>query len=253
MEIKVAKYAGFCFGVKRAVDAAFALSEQNTDAKIYTVGSLIHNRIVNDRLAENGVGIIREEFLDEDLKTADPRSVFVVRTHGVSPRVLEKLRAFTEKNPESRVQDMTCPFVAKIYRIMEKNTSDETFTILIGTDTHPEVVGISGYIRGDFRIFSDFSKLQEAFESDFAQQIGAKQIILASQTTHNLEDYQKCKKFLKNLYTNALFFDTICNVTETRQKEIEILSRECDAMLVIGGRESSNTKKLYDISRENCK
>ena len=253
MEIKVAKYAGFCFGVKRAVDATFALSEQNTGAKIYTIGSLIHNQIVIDRLAENGVGIIREEFLDEDLKTADPKSVFVVRTHGVSPKVLEKLRAFTEKNPDSRVQDMTCPFVAKIYRIMEENTSDETFTILIGTDTHPEVVGIAGYIRGDFRIFSDFSELENAFESDFAQRIGAKQLILASQTTHNLEDYQKCKKFLKNLYTNALFFDTICNVTETRQKEIEILSRECDAMLVIGGRESSNTKKLYDISRENCK
>ncbi len=253
MEIKVAKYAGFCFGVKRAVEATFALAEQNTDAKIYTVGSLIHNPIVNERLAQNGVDILREECLDEDLQKASPKSVFVVRTHGVSPKVLEKLRAFTEKNPESSVWDMTCPFVAKIYRIMEKNTSGETFTILIGNSTHPEVIGIAGYIRGDFRIFSDFYELKQAFESNIAQQIGAKSIILASQTTHNLEDYQKCKKFLKNLYTNALFFDTICNVTETRQKEIDTLSRECNAMLVIGGRESSNTKKLYDISKENCK
>ena len=253
METKVAKYAGFCFGVKRAVDATFALAEQNTDAKIYTVGSLIHNPIVGEKLAANGVGIMREDFLDEDLLTAEKKSVFVIRTHGVSPRVLDKLRAFTEKNPESSIQDMTCPFVAKIYRIMENNTSDDTFTILIGSSTHPEVVGIAGYIRGDFGIFADFSELKEAFESNLAQRIGAKSIILASQTTHNLEDYQNCKKFLKNLYTNALFFDTICNVTETRQKEIDTLSRECDAMLVIGGRESSNTRKLYDISRANCK
>ncbi|MBQ2989180.1 MAG: bifunctional 4-hydroxy-3-methylbut-2-enyl diphosphate reductase/30S ribosomal protein S1 [Clostridia bacterium] len=252
MEIKVAKYAGFCFGVKRAVDATFSLTEQNTGAKIYTVGSLIHNPIVTQSLAEKGVGILREECLDEDLKTAAPRSIFVVRTHGVSPSVLEKLRAFTEKNPGSSVHDMTCPFVAKIYRIMENHTSDETFTILIGSSVHPEIVGIAGYIRGDFRIFSDFSELEKAFKENFAQQIGSKQIILASQTTHNLEDYQNCKKFLKKLYTNALFFDTICNVTETRQREIETLSRECDAMLIIGGRESSNTKKLYDISRENC-
>jgi 4-hydroxy-3-methylbut-2-enyl diphosphate reductase len=252
MEIKVAKYAGFCFGVKRAVDATFALAEQNTGAKIYTVGSLIHNPIVGERLTANGVGILREDHLDEDLQAADPTSVFVIRTHGVSPEVLEKLRAFTEKNPRSTVKDMTCPFVAKIYRIMESNTSGDTFTILIGTATHPEVIGIAGYIRGDFAIFSDLFELKQAFEKNLAQQIGSKTIILASQTTHNLEDYQNCKKFLKNLYTNALFFDTICNVTETRQKEIDFLSRECDAMLVIGGRESSNTRKLYDISKENC-
>ena len=157
MEIKIAKYAGFCFGVKRAVDATFALTEQNGDAKIYTVGSLIHNPIVNATLAEKGVGIIREEHLDEDLMTAEERSVFVVRTHGVSPRVLDQLRAFTEEHPESSIRDMTCPFVAKIYRIMEENTSEDTFTVLIGNSTHPEVVGIAGYIRGDFGIFSDFS------------------------------------------------------------------------------------------------
>ena len=160
MEIKVAKYAGFCFGVKRAVEATFALTEQEANAKIYTVGSLIHNPIVNETLAEKGVGILREECLDEDLKEAEAKSVFVVRTHGVSPTVLSKLRAFTDKNPGSSIQDMTCPFVAKIYRIMEKNTSDDTFTVLIGTATHPEVVGIASYIRGDFRIFSGFSELQ---------------------------------------------------------------------------------------------
>ena len=168
MEIKVAKYAGFCFGVKRAVDATFALAEQNTGAKIYTVGSLIHNPIVGERLAANGVGILREDHLDEDLQAAAPTSVFVIRTHGVSPDVLEKLRAFTKKNPGSTVKDMPCPFVAKIYRIMESNTSGDTFTILIGTATHPEVIGIAGYIRGDFAIFSDLFELKQAFEKNLA-------------------------------------------------------------------------------------
>ncbi|MBR7162228.1 MAG: bifunctional 4-hydroxy-3-methylbut-2-enyl diphosphate reductase/30S ribosomal protein S1 [Clostridia bacterium] len=252
MEIITAKYAGFCFGVKRAVDAVFQLAAERPDAQIYTVGELIHNPNVGAKLKENGIGTLSEENLEEELKRADPQSVFVVRTHGVPSSALATLRAFIQKNPRSEILDMTCPFVAKIYKIMEENTSDDTFTVLIGTATHPEVIGIASYIRGNFRIFSGFAELSQAFESHLAQEIGSKSIILASQTTHNLEDYQKCKKFLKNLYTNALFFDTICNVTETRQKEIEKLSRQCDAMLVIGGRESSNTKKLYDISRANC-
>ena len=252
MEIITAKYAGFCFGVKRAVDAVFRLAEEKKKAHIYTIGELIHNPNVGEKLKENGIGTLSERNLENELKFADPNSVFVVRTHGIPSSALSLLRNFVEKNPRSEILDMTCPFVAKIYRIMEENTSEDTFTVLIGTATHPEVVGIASYIRGDFRIFSGFSELSEAFKSDFSQEIGAKSIILASQTTHNLEDYQKCKKFLKNLYTNALFFDTICNVTETRQREIEKLSRECNAMLVIGGRESSNTKKLYDISRANC-
>ena len=252
MEIKVAKYAGFCFGVKRAVDGVFSMTEEIPRAPICVIGELIHNPTVNQKLVEQGVRFFREDRLDEDLQTAAPNSVFVIRTHGISPSVLGKLRAFTEKNPEASIRDMTCPFVQKIYRILDEKTSDSTFTVLIGDRTHPEVIGIMGYIRGNFEVFSDFYALKQSFRENLAQQIGAKSIILVSQTTHNLEDYQNCNKFLKNLYTNALFFDTICNVTETRQREIVTLSRECDAMLVIGGRGSSNTKKLYDISRENC-
>ena len=252
MEIITAKYAGFCFGVKRAVDAVFRLAEEKPEAHIYTVGELIHNPNVNEKLRENGIGTLSEEHLEEELKNADPQSVFVVRTHGIPSCALEALRAFVRKNPKSEILDMTCPFVAKIYRIMEENTSEDTFTVLIGTATHPEVIGIASYIKGNFRIVSGFSELSTLSKSELAQAFDSKRIIIASQTTHNLEDYQNCKKFLKNLYTNALFFDTICNVTETRQKEIEKLSRECNAMLVIGGRESSNTKKLYDISRANC-
>ncbi|MBP3554849.1 MAG: bifunctional 4-hydroxy-3-methylbut-2-enyl diphosphate reductase/30S ribosomal protein S1 [Clostridia bacterium] len=250
--VKTAKYAGFCFGVKRAVDAVFALIEERRDAKIYTIGSLIHNPNVNERLAQNGVSVIEENEVDEVLKTAPDNSIFVIRTHGVPCTVKEKLEAFAEKHPRAEVLDMTCPFVAKIYKIMKENTAEDTFTFLFGSEKHPEVIGISSYIKGEYRIFSSLEDLKAAHERGECQKIASKKIISASQTTHNLEDYQKSKKFLEKLYTNGLFFDTICNVTETRQKEVDALSRECDAMLVVGGLESSNTKKLYDISRQNC-
>ena len=250
--VKTAQYAGFCFGVKRAVDAVFQLIDEKRGKKIYTVGSLIHNPNVNERLQKEGVTVVPETEIAEVLKSAPANSVFVIRTHGVPLSVKEELLAFTQKNPESEVLDMTCPFVAKIYKIMKENTSDNTFTFLFGSKTHPEVIGISSYIKGDFRIFSGLDELEEAFYHGELQKLASKTIISASQTTHKLEDYQKSKKFLQNHYTNGLFFDTICNVTETRQKEIDVLSRECDAMLVVGGLESSNTKKLYDISRANC-
>ncbi len=250
--VKTAKYAGFCFGVKRAVDAVFALIDERRDAKIYTVGSLIHNPNVNEKLAENGVSVIDENEVDEVLKTAPANSIFVIRTHGIPRETKEKLEIFAKEHPGAEVRDMTCPFVAKIYKIMIENTNEDTFTFLFGSKKHPEVIGISSYIRGDFRIFSSLEELEEAHEQGECQNIASKKIISASQTTHNLEDYQKSKKFLEKLYTNGLFFDTICNVTETRQKEVDALSRECDAMLVVGGLESSNTKKLYDISKRHC-
>ncbi len=250
--VKTAKYAGFCFGVKRAVDAVFALIEERRDAKIYTIGSLIHNPNVNERLAENGVSVIEEDEVDKMLETAPENSIFVIRTHGVPCTTKEKLERFSAEHPKAEVRDMTCPFVAKIYKIMKENTSEDTFTFLFGSKKHPEVIGISSYIKGDFRIFSSLKELEEAHANGECQNLASKKIISASQTTHNLEDYQKSKKFLEKLYTNGLFFDTICNVTETRQKEVEALSRECDAVLVVGGLESSNTKKLYDISKQNC-
>ncbi len=250
--VKTAEYAGFCFGVKRAVDAVFKLIGEARGAKLYTIGSLIHNPNVNERLRENGVSVIPESEVEKALLDAPERSVFVIRTHGVPRDVREKLDAFVAAHPQSEVLDMTCPFVAKIYKIMKENTAEDTFTFLFGSGEHPEVIGISSYIKGKYRIFSGIQELEEAYARGEFQNIESDKIISASQTTHNLEDYQKSKKFLKNHYTNGIFFDTICNVTETRQREIDVLSRECDAMLVVGGLESSNTKKLYDISRRNC-
>lgn len=250
--IKTAKYAGFCFGVKRAVDTVFAYASSRKDAAIYTVGELIHNRTVIRKLSEMGVVTVKEEDMDSVLKTAPPHSVFVIRTHGVPRAAKEKLIRFTTTHPEAEILDMTCPFVAKIYQIMEENTNEDTFTLLLGDVHHPEIVGISSYIHGAYRVYANFDELKSAFDCGEFHNFDSKRIILASQTTHHLSDYQKTKKFLENLYTNGLFFDTICNVTETRQIEVDKLSRECDAMLVVGGSESSNTRKLFEISRKNC-
>ena len=252
MEIKVAKYAGFCFGVKRAVDAVFEMIATPDHAPIFTIGSLIHNPDVNRRLRENGVTIVEESLVDEMLKAAPENAIFVIRTHGVTKEIREKLAAFQRKNPASQVMDMTCPFVAKIYRIMQENTTEHTYTALMGNKDHPEVIGITSYIKGDFDVFSSADAVENSFLTNACQRNASNNIIFASQTTHSLEDSKKSKKFLEKLYTNGLFFDTICNVTETRQKEIESLSRECDAMLVVGGLESSNTRKLYELAKRNC-
>ena len=252
MEIKVAKYAGFCFGVKRAVDAVFEMIRKPDHAPIFTIGSLIHNPDINRRLRENGVTIVEESLVDEMLHAAPENAVFVIRTHGVTKEIREKLAAFEAKNPNSQVLDMTCPFVAKIYRIMQENTGDSTYTVLMGNKDHPEVIGITSYIKGDFCVFSSADAVENSFLANTCQKNVSDNIIFASQTTHSLEDSKKSKKFLEKLYTNGLFFDTICNVTETRQKEIESLSRECDAMLVVGGLESSNTRKLYELAKRNC-
>ncbi len=251
--VKTAKYAGFCFGVKRAVNAVFELMATRPEMKIYTIGSLIHNENVTERLQKGGVSVIEEDKLDEALLEAPARSLFVIRTHGVPKETKEKLLRFAETHEGAEVLDMTCPFVAKIYKIMQDETSDDSFTFLFGSKKHPEVVGISSYIKGDFRIFSGLEELENAISCGECPNIASDKIISASQTTHNLENYQKSKKFLKKLYTNGLFFDTICSVTETRQKEVDVLSRECDAMLIVGGLTSSNTRKLYDIASAHCR
>ena len=252
MKIKTAEYAGFCFGVKRAVDAVSELVDLRPNAQIYTIGQLIHNPAVTEKLSKKGVVTVRENELEQVLAEAPARSVFVVRTHGIPLSIKEKLTAFVRGNPEAEILDMTCPFVAKIYKIMDDNTNDNTFTILLGDSRHPEVIGISSHIKGSYRVFADCGEIESAYHCGELHDFESKRTILASQTTHNLADYQKTKKFLVKLYTNGLFFDTICNVTETRQIEVDALSRECDGMLIVGGAESSNTKKLFDISRGNC-
>ncbi len=250
MEITVAKYAGFCFGVERAVSTVEEMIKNKDEKKIYTVGTLIHNPEITEKFKSRGVVALEEDDIDKILESDENSIAFVIRAHGVKKEIEEKIKSAKKERNISLV-DCTCPFVSKIHKIMDENTTEDTFTFLFGSTSHPEVIGIASHIKGERFIFDTYDELSDFFKSDKAKNIPEKMTILASQTTQNLSEYKKCQEFIKKVCTNTLIFDTICSVTENRQREVEKISKTSDAVLVIGGKNSSNTKKLYDISKKN--
>ena len=250
MEITVAKYAGFCFGVERAVSTVEKMIKNKDEKKIYTVGTLIHNPEITEKFKSRGVVALEEDDIDKILESDENNIAFVIRAHGVKKEIEEKIKSVKKERNISLV-DCTCPFVSKIHKIMDENTTEDTFTFLFGSTSHPEVIGIASHIKGERFIFDTYDELSDFFKSDKAKNIPEKMTILASQTTQNLSEYKKCQEFIKKVCTNTLIFDTICSVTENRQREVEKISKTSDAVLVIGGKNSSNTKKLYDISKKN--
>lgn len=250
MEINVAKYAGFCFGVERAVSTVEEMIKNKDEKKIYTVGTLIHNPEITEKFKFRGVVALEEDDIDKILESDENNIAFVIRAHGVKKEIEEKIKSAKKERNISLV-DCTCPFVSKIHKIMDENTTEDTFTFLFGSTSHPEVIGIASHIKGERFIFDTYDELSDFFKSDKAKNIPEKMTILASQTTQNLSEYKKCQEFIKKVCTNTLIFDTICSVTENRQREVEKISKTSDAVLVIGGKNSSNTKKLYDISKKN--
>lgn len=242
--VVTAKNAGFCFGVRRAVDTVNELRSK-TDKKIYTIGELIHNSVFVKRLEEQNIFVIEEEQLSTLEKDKD-NIILVVRAHGIKKEIIKYLE---EKGFE--YVNATCPYVERIHEIVDKNTHDASLCIVMGDKKHPEAVGTISYAHCDAVVCSDTAELEQnlntkltSFEDCF---------VLTSQTTYNNEKYVNCQKLAKKLYTNSKIFDTICSVTEKRQNEVVKLSKECDVMLVVGGKKSSNTKKLSDISSEYCK
>ncbi len=255
MSVVVASNAGFCFGVRRAVEALCEeLDRKTVGHRIYTLGKLIHNDTFNKSLEERGVEVVSIDDVPTLARSAckeSPVTVFV-RAHGI-PREHEVVLARLQKeNGYFSYQDRTCPFVKKIHRIAEENSSPDKFFILLGAAEHPEVVGIMSYFDGDKFTVNSSSALEKLLESEEIKKLSKKTPILAAQTTQNLLEWKKSQEILKKLYTNALIFDTICSVTEKRQTEAAELSRECDVMIVIGGKDSSNTAKLYSVCKENC-
>ncbi len=244
MNIKVASLAGFCFGVKRAVETVEALTEKNV--KVYTLGKLIHNPTIINSFAEKGVDIIGEGDIDRvyEATSKDNPTVVVIRAHGVVKTVSDKLDECAKNNKYFSVSDQTCPHVKKIHKIVEKHSHDADITLIFGNIGHPEVQGICSYVEGEYLVFE---KSDDLDYGNFTN----KKVLMVSQTTQKLSEWEKSQKNLKKVCTNALIFDTICSVTENRQTEVDTLSKEADVMLVIGGRDSSNTNKLYEIARKN--
>lgn len=248
--IRLAESSGFCFGVRRAYETAVKLAEGGKK-KIFTVGRLIHNDAVVKDLCDMGVSPLDCDALDAALDRADGDTVFIIRAHGTDTETEEKLRAASSRTG-CAVVDCTCPFVSKIHSIMDENTSDQALTLIYGDPRHPEVVGVASHIKGMKLIFSSWNDIERAIEQKIIPNGGDIRVVVASQTTQNTENYKKYKKNIKNLYTNSIFFDTICNVTEKRQMETENLARESDVMLILGDKRSSNTNKLFEISRSIC-
>ena len=247
MEIILSKNAGFCPGVRRADEAVKSLiAARQTGERIFTLGPLIHNGVYVKSLEDDGVRSIDIPELCEMLREAPESKInLVIRTHGISLETGELLSRLQREYPGLSVTDMTCPSVKRIHKIAEENTGDDSYFILFGSKTHPESVATLSYARGDKAIVSSEEELKKI---DFQ----GKTPILCAQTTSNLLQFIQIKKILKKLYTNAIFFDTICSVTENRQYEAIELAKRADVMIVIGGRDSSNTQKLYSICRDVC-
>ena len=254
-KITVAENAGFCFGVKRATDRLEeALSSRVGGERIFTLGHLIHNETYNESLRRRGVETVGVEELDALAETANaehPVKV-LVRAHGCPRETVELLESRAAANPHFQWIDCTCPYVKKIHRIAQEHSREEHFFVLIGAADHPEVVGIMSCFDGEKYVFSSAEEMERALTQEAFVKNNKKTPVLVAQTTQNLGNWNKCQKSLKKLYTNAIIFDTICSVTETRQTEAAALAAQCDHMVVIGGRESSNTAKLFEICRREC-
>ena len=235
-QIILAKTAGFCFGVDRAVNLVYDLV--NEGKKVCTLGPIIHNAQLVADLESKGVKII------DDISEAPQGYTVVVRTHGVEKNVLDEL-----ENKNIDFVNATCPFVTKIHNIVKKQ-DENTVVLIAGDKNHPEVLGIKSYCKGLSFVFKDEKELEKIIQDN---DIGQKNsVICVAQTTFSLNEQKKCKKIFKKLCTNCKIFDTICNATSDRQNEAEELSKKSDAMIVVGGRHSSNTCKLRDTGEANC-
>ncbi len=236
-KIILASTAGFCFGVNRAVELVEELLDKNQ--KVATLGPIIHNPQLVENLSARGARIVESP---DEVKNDE---VLVLRSHGVAKSITDRA-----KELGLSVADATCPFVAKIHKIVAK-AGDEGQTVLIAGDRqHKEVEGIIGHCTGDYFVFETPEDLE--LLSKKVENLVEKPICVVSQTTFNTELWKKCEKTLKKLYTNAFVFDTICNATSKRQQEAYDLASKCDAMIVVGGKHSSNTRKLYDVCKSVC-
>ena len=261
-EVIVAKNAGFCFGVARATAAVEKeMADPVPGERIFTLGRLIHNDTYNRRLEAGGVRVTSVEDIPELAASAtavSPVKVFV-RAHGMTRETEEMLTACAAQNPHFSFVDCTCSYVKKIHRIAAEQWAetlaegrDGRFLLVLGSDTHPEVIGFLSRFEGEKFIFSSAEAMETAILAGELENVCAKQPILIAQTTQNLVEWEKIKKLTQKTFKNPLIFDTICSVTESRQKEAADLAHKCDFMVVIGGRDSSNSAKLYSICKSIC-
>ncbi len=237
MEVKLAKTAGFCFGVKRAVETVYDQVEKRPGDKIYTYGPIIHNDEVVKDMKAHGVEVIDSE---EELKKLTS-GVVIIRSHGVPKRI----HTILEERGLVCV-DATCPFVKKIHRIVEEESENGKHIIIIGDAKHPEVQGIRGWSKTPVSVI----KTVEEAESFSAPE--NKGICIVSQTTFNYNKFKYLVEIISKKSYDISVLNTICSATKERQTEAESIANEVDVMIVIGDKHSSNTQKLFEICSNAC-
>ena len=236
MEITVAKRAGFCFGVQRAVDSVYKELEENS-GKIYTFGPIIHNEQVVEDLNKRGIEVIDTV---EQLKKIKEGTV-VIRSHGVAKEIYDIL-----EQQKLKMVDATCPFVKKIHNIVLDESNNGKTIIIIGNDNHPEVEGIKGWVNGEVIVINKEEQIEKL---SLPEQTKA---CIVSQTTFNHNKFKYLVEIIRKKGYDITVVNTICNATHVRQVEAQKISSKVDGMIVIGGKNSSNTQKLYDICRNEC-
>ena len=240
MEVIRAKSAGFCFGVKRAVETVYEQVERNTGKQIYTYGPIIHNAEVVKDMEQHGVKVIRTE---EELE-ALTEGLVIIRSHGVPKRICDML----DKNGIEYV-DATCPFVKRIHKIVAEENKKNNHVIIIGDPNHPEVQGIRGWGTEKVTIIENAEEA-EAFVLENAEEI--QNICVVAQTTFNHKKFKDLVEIIQKKGYNIIVLNTICNATKERQTEAQQIAEKVDAMIVIGDKHSSNTQKLYEICKRVC-
>lgn len=234
MEIIIAKTAGFCFGVDKAIQK---VEKSIGSEPLYTFGPIIHNKQVVDSFQERGVKVINSI---EELKEV-AKGTIIIRSHGIGKEDL-----FAMKELGFEVVDATCPFVKRIHKIVEDASSRGEKILIIGSKSHPEVIGIQGWSSGQSYIIEGLEDIDSIqFEKD-------EKYCLVAQTTFNYIMYKEIVKKLQNIEIHVMIYETICSATQERQEEAIEISKKATKMIVIGGKHSSNTQKLFHICKEQC-
>lgn len=244
MEIIVGKTAGFCYGVKRAVDGSIKQIEDNQDKKLYCLGELVHNKQVITKLQNEGINFIEnlEQVQGQDAKV-------IIRAHGITKEQYK----FAQEN-DINIEDYTCPNVSKVHEIVKEHAKKGYYILLCGKKTHPENIGTASYCGEHFSVIENEEEIDSVIKD--IKETNSSKILIVAQTTYSINKFKKIQEKIKeNMNNNAeiVIKDTICRATKIRQEETEEISKKVDCMIIIGGRNSSNTNKLYEIAKTNCR
>ena len=240
MEIIRASVLGFCFGVRRAVELAEKALSENPGKKVYSLGPLIHNENALSALEEKGLHILEES----DIAELEEGSVVIIRAHGVAPSVTDAL----EKRG-CKIIDATCPRVKASQKMVERYSSENDYVVLTGDKNHGEVIGIAGYAGENFSQIQDYEEAERFNIKDGDN----KNVILLSQTTYSPKEFEKIENLFRTKFRNLAVMNTICPATNERQQALLELCSQVEGVLVVGGKNSANTKRLYQTAAANCK